>query len=141
MNVSKKNLLLSKFALVLVCLGLGAAAQAADLTRAVKVVEGAETHVYVGTQFGQTLYTFDLDKNGVSACYQGCAEKWPPLLVSDAESRTLVAPLAAILRTSGFHQVTYKGRPVYTYYLDHAEGDDKGDGVGGVWHDIDFPNP
>ena len=138
MNNSTKSSLRSKFALGLACLGVSAAAQAGDLTRAVKVIEGTETHVYVGTQFGQTLYTFDLDKNGVSACYQGCAEKWPPLLVSEAESRGLVAPLAAITRTSGFHQVTYKGRPVYTYYLDHAEGDDKGDGAGGVWHDIDF---
>lgn len=119
-------------------LALGSAAQAASLTRAVHVVEGTETHVYLGTQFGQTLYTFDLDANGQSACNQACAEKWPPLLVSGADAASLAAPYGTITRSSGLKQVTFQNKPIYTYHLDHAEGDDKGDGVGSVWHDIDF---
>jgi predicted lipoprotein with Yx(FWY)xxD motif len=119
-------------------LALGSQAQAAGLTRAVKVIEGTQTNTYLGTEFGQTLYTFDLDKTGSSACNQACAEKWPPLLVSPAEAQALVAPYASITRSSGLIQVTYKGKPIYTYFLDHVEGDDKGDDVGSVWHDIDF---
>ena len=121
-----------------ILLAAAGAAQAAPLTRSVSVVEGTETHLYLGTQFGQTLYTFDNDANGHSACVQGCAEKWPPLLVGADEAATLVAPYATITRASGLLQVTYQGKPIYTYFLDHAEGDDKGDGVGTVWHDIDF---
>ena len=126
------------FAVILVSLALGASAQAADLTRSVKVVEGTVTNQYLGTQFGQTLYTFDLDNGGNSACNQVCAEKWPPLLVNNVDAKTLVAPYGVITRTSGLPQVTYQGKPVYTYYLDHTEGDDLGNDVGSVWHDIDF---
>lgn len=133
-----KGLSESTLALTLAFTSLGAAAQAAPLTRAVSVVEGSETHLYLGTAFGQTLYTFDRDANGQSACTQVCAEKWPPLLVSADTAASLVAPFATISRASQLLQVTYQGKPVYTYYLDHVEGDDLGDGVGGAWHDIDF---
>jgi predicted lipoprotein with Yx(FWY)xxD motif len=133
-----KKTIRTALALVLTTLSLSAAAHSADLTRAVQVVEGTKTESYLGTQFGQTLYTFDLDKTGSSACSGECAEKWPPLLVSPAEAASLAAPLGTITRPNGLLQVTHKGRPVYTYFLDHVEGDDKGDGVGGVWNDIDF---
>ena len=114
------------------------AAQAADLTRAVKVIEEGVVNLYLGNQFGQTLYTFDIDSGTQSACNGACAEKWPPLLVNADEAKTLVAPYGVITRSSGLLQVTYQSKPIYTFFLDHAEGDDKGDGVGGVWHDIDF---
>jgi predicted lipoprotein with Yx(FWY)xxD motif len=117
---------------------LSSALQAASLTRPVKVVEGLTSHLYLGTNFGQTLYTFDLDKNGQSACTQACAEKWPPLLVNADEAATLFEPFGTIERASGLLQVIYHGKPIYTFYLDHTEGDNKGDGLGGVWHDIDY---
>ena len=122
----------------LVFLGISGAAQAASLTRSVSVVEGALTNHYLGTQFGQTLYTFDYDSNGHSACSQECAEKWPPLLVTAEQAATLAAPYATIPRANGLLQVTFHEKPLYTYFVDHAEGDDNGDGVGGVWHDVDF---
>ena len=121
-----------------VVLAFNGAAFAGPLTRAVKVIEGTETHEYLGTQFGQTLYTFDYDSTGKSVCNGDCAEKWPPLLVTADEAKSLAAPYGTIVRTSKLVQVTFHDKPVYTYYLDHAEGDDKGDGVGTVWHDIDF---
>ena len=133
-----KNTMNLKLFLPLVLAFAGGAGHAAALTRAVKVVEGSETKLYLGTQYGQTLYTFDLDSNGSSQCNAACAEKWPPILVSEKEAQALVAPYASVKRASGLLQVTYQNRPIYTFFLDHAEGDDKGDGVGGVWHDIDF---
>ena len=32
---------------------------------------------------GMTLYTFDKDMNGKSACNGGCAKNWPPLAASN----------------------------------------------------------
>lgn len=136
MNPAIKSTIQTALSLALMTLPLSAGARAAHLTRAVHVVEGTKTESYLGTQFGQTLYTFDLDKAGSSVCTEVCAEKWPPLLVSPAEAATLVAPFGTITRSNGLLRVTHKGKPVYTYFLDHAEGDDKG--VGGVWNDIDF---
>lgn len=133
-----KGIIRSAAASVLSLVAASGAAHAAPLTRAVNVVEGTETHQYLGTEFGQTLYTFDLDANGHSACAQACAEKWPPLLVAADEATALAAPYGTITRASGVLQVTYQSKPLYTYYLDHVEGDDKGDSVGNVWHDIDF---
>jgi predicted lipoprotein with Yx(FWY)xxD motif len=59
-------------------------------------------------------------------------------LVNAADAAALSPPYGTITRGSRLLQVTYQGKPLYTYYLDHAEGDDLGDGVGSVWHDIDF---
>lgn len=128
-----------KIALFSLVLALsGAQSFALDLTRSVTVVEDGVNHFYVGNKFGQTLYTFDLDTATTSACNGACAEKWPPLLVSAADAQLLAAPFGTLTRASGLLQVTLDGKALYTYFLDQVEGDDKGDSVGGVWHDIDF---
>ena len=127
-----------KTSILTALLFLGTFAQAAALTRPVTVVEGTKTESYLGTQFGQTLYTFDLDTAGTSACTNLCVEKWPPLLVSQPEAKALVAPFGVINRAGGTQQVTYHGKPVYTFFLDHAEGDNKGDNVGNLWHSVDL---
>ncbi len=126
---------LTAMLLAFVC---AAGASAADLTRAVNVVEGTETKQYVGNQYGEVLYTFDMDAKDASACYGKCAEQWPPFLLSDTEAKALPAPYGTINRTTGTLQLTIDGKPVYTYHLNRVEGDDKGDSIGGVWHDIDF---
>jgi predicted lipoprotein with Yx(FWY)xxD motif len=133
-----KKIIRATTKLAVLFLALSGVAQAAPLTRSVKVVEGTETNLYLGTDFGQTLYTFDSDANGQSACTQACAEQWPPLLVGSEQAATLVAPYGTITRASGLLQITFHSKPIYTYYLDHTEGDDRGNGVGSVWHDIDF---
>jgi len=128
-----------KILLLSLVLGMTAhVASAAEITREVKVLEDGVLNPYVGTQFGQTLYTFDMDTATQAACAGKCAEQWPPLLVTAAQAAELVAPFATITRINGLLQVTRKGSPLYTYSVDHAEGDDNGNGVGGVWHDIDF---
>ena len=81
---------------------------------------------------GMSLYIFDKDAGGVSACYDDCAAKWPPYLgKADAkisEGWTLVD------RTDGSKQWAYDGKPVYYFAGDKAKGDTKGDGMGGMWH-------
>ncbi|ALI07313.1 MULTISPECIES: hypothetical protein [Pseudomonas] len=81
---------------------------------------------------GMTLYTFDKDKDGKSACNGECAVKWPPL---KAESTaTPSGEWTVITRDDGASQWAYDGDPLYTYADDEKAGDKKGDGKGGVWH-------
>ncbi len=88
----------------------------------------------LANSFGQALYVFDPDGTGTPKCAADCAEKWPPLLVTADEAKRLEAPLGVVARANGLLQVFYKGRPLYTFYLDRKVGDILGDGLGGVWH-------
>jgi predicted lipoprotein with Yx(FWY)xxD motif len=81
---------------------------------------------------GMTLYTFDKDADGTSACYEQCATNWPPLLA--AEGAEAEGDYGLTERTDGTKQWTYKGMPLYTWIKDAAPGDVTGDGVKEVWH-------
>jgi predicted lipoprotein with Yx(FWY)xxD motif len=88
---------------------------------------------------GRTLYLFEKDKRGGSACYGACATYWPPL-VSAAKPRAARGVRASLLgvtkRTDGKQQVTYAGHPLYTFSLDRRAGQTSGQGLtdfGGTW--------
>lgn len=83
---------------------------------------------------GMTLYTFDKDQGGMSACYDACATKWPPYLGKDGE--TMSEGWTLVDRTDGTKQWAYDGKPVYFFAGDKAKGDAMGDGMNGVWHVI-----
>jgi predicted lipoprotein with Yx(FWY)xxD motif len=84
------------------------------------------------TPDGRTVYTFDNDSAGVSACYDTCAEKWPPVTApSDAQP---MGNMTIIERRDGTRQWAYHGKPLYLYHDDKASGDVTGDNAGGVWH-------
>jgi predicted lipoprotein with Yx(FWY)xxD motif len=85
---------------------------------------------------GMTLYTYKKDTPGVSNCSGGCAENWPPLLVttgSPAAGAGVTGTLASFARTDNGTQVTYNGMPLYYFIGDKAPGDVKGQGVGNLW--------
>ncbi len=86
--------------------------------------------VYVDSR-GMTLYTFDKDAVGKSACSGQCAAIWPPLLAAaDAKPSgdwTLVA------REDGRKQWAYKGKPMYAYAKDQKPGERSGDGFNNIW--------
>lgn len=83
---------------------------------------------------GRTLYLFDNDAEGESACTDACAETWPPL-EGEAEAAGDVDPalLGTITRPDGATQATYGGHPLYHYAADSAVGDVNGQAVGDVW--------
>ncbi len=84
---------------------------------------------------GLTLYVFDKDTGGRSACSGTCAGTWPALTVAGtAKPDGLPSGLDTIARDDGAKQVTYNGHPLYHYAGDKGPGDTLGDGVGGVWH-------
>jgi predicted lipoprotein with Yx(FWY)xxD motif len=80
---------------------------------------------------GMTLYTYDKDSEGMSACNGKCAENWPPLMAaSDAEA---MGDWTVIKREDGSMQWAYDGHPLYTYVKDTKAGEMTGDGKGGTW--------
>ena len=81
---------------------------------------------------GMTLYIFDKDSDGKSACYGKCATNWPPLLAEDDAKAEDDFGLAQ--RSDGQMQWTYYGKPLYLWIKDTKPGDTAGDGVNDVWH-------
>lgn len=81
---------------------------------------------------GMTLYVFDKDPAGKSACSGACATNWPPLMAS--ASAKAEGEYTVITRDDGSKQWAYAGKPLYTWVKDSKPGDVTGDGVGGVWH-------
>ena len=81
---------------------------------------------------GMTLYTFDKDAAGRSACNGPCAKNWPPLMApADAKPR---GDYSVVTRDDGSRQWAYKGQPLYTWVKDMKSGDTTGDGFNSVWH-------
>jgi predicted lipoprotein with Yx(FWY)xxD motif len=81
---------------------------------------------------GMTLYVFDKDADGKSACNSACTGVWPPLAA--AANATGTGDYTVIAREDGSRQWAYKKRPLYTWKNDQKPGDIGGDGIGGVWH-------
>ncbi|ACK50690.1 Secreted repeat of unknown function [Methylocella silvestris BL2] len=81
---------------------------------------------------GMSLYTFDKDAGGKSACNDGCAALWPPLPA--AAGATPSGDWTIISRDDGSRQWAYKGKPLYAFTQDAKAGDVVGDGYKSVWH-------
>jgi len=80
---------------------------------------------------GHTLYLFEKDKRGKSACSGACASYWPPLLTHGkpmAAGGAKRALLGTIKRSNGSRQVTYAGHPLYTFVQDTKRGQTRGEG-------------
>jgi predicted lipoprotein with Yx(FWY)xxD motif len=82
---------------------------------------------------GMTLYTFDKDAGGKSACNGPCAANWPPLMAAAGDKAE--GGYTIITRDDGGKQWAYKGKPLYTWKNDKKAGDITGDGfLNGAWH-------
>ncbi len=82
---------------------------------------------------GMTLYTFDKDAEGKSACNGPCATNWP-VLKAEASDKPGDG-YTIITRDDGSKQWAYKGKPLYTFAKDQKAGDITGDGfLNGAWH-------
>ena len=82
---------------------------------------------------GMTLYTFDRDTTGKSACNGQCASNWPPLIAT--AGATPQGEWTIVTRDDGTSQWAYKGKALYTWAKDTKAGDATGDGMAsGAWH-------
>ena len=88
---------------------------------------------------GLTLYWFAPDPPARSACYGVCAGYWPPVTGTPSAGPGVTGRLGTIKRADGTTQVTYDGRPLYTYVGDTAPGQAFGNNLnlnGGLWHEV-----
>ncbi len=87
-----------------------------------------------------TVYLFEEDKGGESACTGACAQAWPPVTTSGAPTGAASAKssdLGTIARSDGTTQVTYKGHPLYFFVKDKDDEDAYGQGskaFGAEWY-------
>lgn len=92
---------------------------------------------YLATAEGLALYVFSDDAEGMSTCFELCAENWPPLLLGDADLAALAEAVPGDFgttdRADGGTQVTYNDQPLYTFALDAIPGDTGGHGIAGTW--------
>ena len=92
---------------------------------------------------GRTLYLFEADKGGKSACDGPCATAWPPYLSNGAPQAGTGASgglISTTVRGDGTTQVTYGGHPLYYFVGDKAPGDVTGQDVdqfGAKWYVLD----
>jgi predicted lipoprotein with Yx(FWY)xxD motif len=88
---------------------------------------------------GHSLYTPSQEKNGTITCTGGCTAIWAPVKAS-AGKNSKVGRLSSLTRPGGRKQLTYRGRPLYTF-TQEGKGKLTGDGIkdrfGGhnfTWH-------
>lgn len=118
-------------ALVVVAVAISAAARAESPAPAM-IGETAKGKTLVDHK-SMTLYVFDKDMGGKSACNGGCATNWPPLTAaSDAQPG---GDYTITKRDDATRQWAYRGRPLYTWKNDMKPGDITGDGfLNNTWH-------
>lgn len=104
----------------------------ADAANPVKIGQTTKGQTLIDAK-GMTLYSFDRDADGKSACNGPCAANWPPVTAS-ADDKPADG-YGIISRTDGSKQWVYKGKPLYTWTKDTKPGDITGDGfLSGAWH-------
>jgi predicted lipoprotein with Yx(FWY)xxD motif len=118
----------------------GAAAQAASAPVVVKTASNAKLHhTVLVNRAGHTLYSLSAERNGRFICTDDeCLSFWTPLAVRrGTKPRGTVGSLGTIRRPDGKTHVTYRGRPLYSFYQD-GRGDANGEGFKdvGTWHAV-----
>jgi predicted lipoprotein with Yx(FWY)xxD motif len=85
---------------------------------------------------GRTLYSLSVEKNGNFICKGSCLKDWFPLVVAAGVKPAGPVALGTVRRPDGRRQVTFEGRPLYTFDGDSKKGDATGEGIKdvGTWH-------
>ncbi len=106
-----------------------------DYTVMIAYKEGVGT--YLVDSKGMTLYWFKKDSPGKSVCEGECLAKWPPFYVEEVVAPSPIQGDFGVIQAHGGKQVTFRGYPLYYFFMDKAPGDTKGQGVKGVWYVVD----
>ena len=86
---------------------------------------------------GMTLYHLSAEQSGKFICTStACVQLWHPLIAPAGSTPTAsVGSLGTVKRPDGTEQVTYQGRPLYTFAQDREAGEANGQGIRdvGTW--------
>lgn len=137
-----KNALIISVTTVVACALVGVAIAAGKPTARSATVTTARTGLgrIIVDGRGRSLYLFEKDTRGRSACSGVCASYWPPLLTSSkpiAIKGAKPSLLGSIRRADGKRQVTYAGHPLYFFSGDTKRGQTNGEGLkdfGAGWY-------
>lgn len=78
---------------------------------------------------GKTLYFADQEAGGMIKCTASCLTFWMPVAGSTDAAKSMDG-LGVVKRSdTGADQLTFQGKPLYTFKLDTAAGQDKGNNV------------
>lgn len=127
--------LLSVLALAL-CLAAGASASGSSKVVAKEAQsESLQAAVLTRTN-GHTLYSLSVETHGRFVCTGSCLGTWKPLVVAQGVKPKGSVKLGTIRRPDGKTQVTFKGRPLYSFDGDAKAGEANGEGFKdvGTWH-------
>ncbi|MDQ1716047.1 MAG: hypothetical protein QOC60_1992, partial [Frankiaceae bacterium] len=87
---------------------------------------------YLTDAAGRTLYLWEADRKGRSACGGACAAAWPPVVgLPRAAGAVAPAGLGTSTRSDGKQQVTYDGHPLYYFSFETGAGSTAGQGSAG----------
>ncbi len=101
----------------------------------IKLAYNPSVGLYLVDKNGMTLYFFAKDYDGQSHCSGACVDKWPIFYVENINPSPGLnkSDFGVITRPDGKKQITYKGWPLYYFFMDKKPGDINGDGKKGVW--------
>jgi len=133
-----RQLTVAAFAIVavLAAVGLFSSLAAARTTKRVVKEGHALGHTVLTANNGLTLYSLSVEKHGNFICTGSCLADWHPLIVAAGVKPTGPVALGTVKRPDGRRQVTFEGRPLYTFDADSQRGDANGEGIKdvGTWH-------
>jgi predicted lipoprotein with Yx(FWY)xxD motif len=114
----------------------GAAAKQATKVVAKQAQNTTLSKTILTTVKGRTLYSLSAETSGKFICTASCLSIWHPLVVPDGVKPKGPVKLSTIERPDGRTQVTFKGRPLYSFSGDSKVGDVNGEGIKdvGTWH-------
>jgi predicted lipoprotein with Yx(FWY)xxD motif len=138
----RSHLRLRRFGVALAVAAIAAAFAIPSFATATKLFHVKTAHnatlnkTIIVTTKGRSLYTLSNEGHGKITCKKACLKAWPPLKIAKGAKPVGAKHLAVVKRHEGFWQVTYKGRPLYTFSGDAHKGDVNGEGLKdvGTWH-------
>lgn len=131
--MKRLGLIISALAAIVSLTLLSGALAAADSQTGAARVSAASSSLgkIIVAGSGRTLYLFEKDKRGHSACSGTCTTYWPPLITHGkpiAGRGAKSSLLGTIRRANGSRQVTYAGHALYRYVGDTKAGQTNGEG-------------
>lgn len=109
----------------------GATAANASTSSGVVSVKDVDGSDVLANSQGKTLYTANVEKGGQIMCTGSCTSFWEPAMATpkqaNSASSQLDVKLATVKRPDGGQQLTFKGKPLYSFTQEGA-GQLDGDG-------------